>query len=310
MVLLLDRQRAPVEVLVVVGEHVQQPLVRVRVEREQRRPPPRAEVLRLVDDDGVVPRTEPLGSLGERLGQPVLEVRALGPCGVVGRERDPRLLRHPNAELVEVGDVDPADVPDGVAQVLSEPSVETREERPVSGRRESLRERDREQGLAAPGRAGNGRPAAMGHERQDPGLVRGELDELLVLLVEPQPEGRPDLDVEPEGKRDRIHAARAEPAPPSLPGAHDLGDALRQPGEVVAVDHDVRRRAGVRVSIVDPVGERRAVPVARAPLGPARLRLQDALERAHRVARLVERVLVETVRTRVPGLRPRPRRGS
>ena len=302
-VLLADRQGSPVQVLVVVGEHVQEPVVGIRLEREQRGPPPLAEVLPLVHHDRVVPRPEPGRGLGERLGEPVLEVRGAGP-GLLRRQLDPGLLRQPDTELVERRDVDPGDVADGGAEMVTEPAVEAREQRPMPGRRELLGNRDGEQRLAASRRTDHGRPAPMEHEREHPRLIRGELDDLLVFLVEPQLERRTDLDAEPERHRDGLHPLRAEPSPRTHPGPHHQRNAFGEPREVVAIDHDLGGRARMRRGRVRPVGERHAEPVARLPPFPARLALEDPNERVHRALRLVERVLVEHVRPRVAGLGP------
>ena len=184
-VLLPDRQGSSVQVLVVVREHVQEPVVGIGLEREQRGPPPLAEVLPLVHHDRVVARPEPGRGLGERLGEPVLEVRGAGP-GLLRRQLDPGLLRQPDAELVERRDVDPLDLADGGTEMVTEPAVEAREQRPMPGRRELLGDRDREQRLAATRRTDHGRATPMEHEREHPRLIRRELDDLLVLLVEPQ----------------------------------------------------------------------------------------------------------------------------
>ena len=77
-VLLVHGKRSAVQVLVVVGEHVERPGLGVRMQREERRPPPLPEVLGLVHDDGVVPWPEPGGGLGERLGQRCSKYGELG----------------------------------------------------------------------------------------------------------------------------------------------------------------------------------------------------------------------------------------
>src|SRR5215213_11115624 len=63
----VDRQLAAVQALLLVGEDVEDAVVGIAMEREQRRPPPLPEVLCLVHDDRVVPRPEPNRRLGERL---------------------------------------------------------------------------------------------------------------------------------------------------------------------------------------------------------------------------------------------------
>ena len=169
---------------------------------------------------------------------------------------------------------------------------------------ELLGDRDREQRLPAPRRPRHRRAASMEHEREHPRLVRRELDDLLVLLVEPQPQRRADLHPEPECRRDGVHPLGAEPPSRSRPGPHDLRDAFGEPVQVVAIDHDLDGRAGMRGPLVPSIGERDAEPVARAPPLPSRLTLQDAYERVHRPLRLVERVLVQIVRAGVTRLGP------
>ncbi len=179
----------------------------------------------------------------------------------------------------------------------------------MTGRRELLGDRDREQRLAASRRTDHGRATPMEHEREHPRLIRGELDDLLVLLVEPKLERRADLDAEPERHRDGIHPLRAEPSPRARPGPHHRRNPFGEPREVVAIDHDLGGRARMRRGLVEPVGERHAEPEARLPPFPARLALEDPNERVHRALRLVERVLVQHVGPGVARLGPSLRDG-
>src|SRR5215217_7341596 len=81
-----------------------------------------------------------------------------------------------------------------------------------------------------------------------------------------------------------------------------LHDAL--PIHVVAIDHHLVWRGRMRVGVVCAVGHRDAVAVGGHPPRPAVLRHEDLVERIHLVSRLVERVLVKRMRSRVTGLRP------
>ena len=203
--------------------------------------------------------------------------------------------------------VDALDVLDRLPQVLAEPAVEAHEERPVPRRREAFRKRDREHRLAASRRTGDRGPPPVRDEREHPGLVRGELDDLAVLLVEPEPKRRAHLDAEPERLGDRVHALGAEPPARARPGAHHLGHPIGQTRQVAAVDHDLDRRARMRRLVIGPVRERQAVPEGRPPPLPPGLRLQDPNERMHRALRLLERILVQRVRAGVAGGRPSSR---
>src|SRR5262245_46598236 len=144
----------------------------------------------------------------------------------------------------------------------------------------------------------------MQDERQDPRLVVRELDDLAVLLVEPELERRPYLDAEAERRRDGVHPLGTEPPTRPLPRLHDLRDSGLEAAEVVPIDHDRGRRARMGLLLVAAVGERDAEPVARPPAFPPRLALEDPNERVHLVLRLMERVLVKDVRARMAGLRP------
>lgn len=176
----------------------------------------------------------------------------------------------------------------------------------MARRGQPLRELDGQHRLAAPGRPRDRGPLSVRDEPQDPRLVARELDDLLVLLVEPKLQRHPDLDPEPEGHGQRVHPLPAEPAalPPPVP--HDLPDPLLEASHVVPVDDNLGWGPGVRLPLVQPVGERHAVAVGRLPPFPAGLGRQDLDQGAHLVVGLAERVLVQDVRAGASRLAPPP----
>ena len=76
----------------------------------------------------------------------------------------------------------------------------------MAASREPLGDLEREQRLAGAGRPRDRGALAVGHEGEHPRLVVGELDDLLVLLVEREPKRQADLDAVPEREPQGLHA--------------------------------------------------------------------------------------------------------
>jgi hypothetical protein len=84
---------APVQVLVVVGEQEQEPVLRLSVEGQELRPPGREDVLGLVHHDDVVTRPQHGGGVLHQFGEDTLEV-------VAGRSFVLRLLGNDQAGVL------------------------------------------------------------------------------------------------------------------------------------------------------------------------------------------------------------------
>src|SRR5206468_12617993 len=94
---------SPVQVLVVVGEQEQVSILGLSMQREELRPPGREEVLALVDNHGVVARSEDLRAFLEEIREHPLEV--IAGCGLLRwllRQGKACLLGHLAAQLVKV----------------------------------------------------------------------------------------------------------------------------------------------------------------------------------------------------------------
>ncbi len=219
-------------------------------------------------------------------------------------ERQSGLPRHPDTDVVEMAHVEALDFLGRAPQVVAQASAVAREQGPKTLCRKALRELDGQERLASTGRTRHGRTLAMGQEAQDPGLIARQLDDLPVLLAEPDGERRSDLHPESQGRGEGVHPLRAESSSLPAPEPHDLGNPLGQPLQIVSIDGHFWRRGWMGPLVVDAVGEGHRVPVGRLPPFPAGLCREDLDERVHLVGRLVERVLVEEVPARASGLAP------
>src|SRR6266540_6547628 len=136
-----EGQGLAIEILVVVGKQVEHPSFWIPVQGEECRPPPLPEVLRFVDNDGVVPRAEGAGGAFQQFRELALEEirarfhRAFG-------DRESGLLCHPDTDIVEMAHVEAFDSLGGCPQVLAETPVEAREQGPKTLCRKALRELD------------------------------------------------------------------------------------------------------------------------------------------------------------------------
>ena len=157
-----------------------------------------------------------------------------------------------------------------------EAHVEAREQRSLAALGELLGHVDRQQRLAGSGRPRHRGPLAVQHVREDPRLFVRELDDLPVLLVELELQRRADLDPVPQREGQRVHALGAERATRALPERHDLADPVGEAMHVAPVDHDLRRRAGMRGRVVRAVRERDAVAERGLPPLLARLRARGS----------------------------------
>lgn len=299
-----ERQLAiVVEDLGVVREQVEGAAVRIAVQRQEGRPPPRSEVLCFVHHDRVVARTEEPRRLLEQAGQQLLEVGAFASDRGV-RDGQTGLPCELGAQLMEMRHIQVLHVLGGGTQVLAQAPVEACQQGPPARLGETPGDRGREDRLAGSGRPRDERAVAMQDVGAQVRLLLGELDDPLVLLAEEQAQRGADLDRVAERALQREHPALPETPALVAPHRHHLGDALGETIGVVSIDHEVGGRAGMGVAVVDPVRERARIAIGRTPLVPAGLRLQDPCQRVHLVLGLVERVLVELVPSPSSALRP------